>query len=47
LADHLAFVERETMGLPADDPAQRAKVAQLLMGWFANSVDSWQHGASD
>jgi hypothetical protein len=47
VADHLGFVERETMGLPADDPAQRAKVAQLLMGWFANSVDSWQHGASD
>jgi hypothetical protein len=42
LADHLAFVERETIGVPTDDPDRRAEVAQLLTLWFATSVDSWQ-----
>jgi hypothetical protein len=46
LADHLGFVERETIGLPSDDPERRAEVARLLTAWFANSVDSWQRSAS-
>jgi hypothetical protein len=43
VADHLAFVERETIGLPIDDPERRAEVARLLTRWFAGSVDAWQH----
>jgi hypothetical protein len=47
VADHLGFVERETMGLPVDDPGRRAEVAELLTTWFANSVGSWLDHASE
>jgi hypothetical protein len=43
LADHLGFVERETMLLSSDDPDRRAEVAQLLASWFGNSVARWHH----
>jgi hypothetical protein len=43
LADHLGFVERETMDLPMDDPERRVEVARLLAAWFANSVEAWRH----
>jgi hypothetical protein len=42
VADHLAFVERETIGV-LDDETRCAEVAALLTGWYANSVDAWQH----
>ena len=46
LADHLAFLERETMGLlPREYETARTDVAQLLVAWFVNSIDAWaQHG---
>jgi hypothetical protein len=45
LAEHLSFVERETMGLLPRDPAGRTEVAELLGAWFVNSIDAWaQHG---
>ena len=47
VADHLGFVERETMGLAMDDPERRAAVAQLLAAWFDNSVDTWQRSGAD
>jgi hypothetical protein len=47
LADHLGFVERETIGLSTDDHRRRADVAQLLTRWFGNSVDAWQRSAAD
>jgi hypothetical protein len=47
VADHLAFVERETIGLPIDHPERRAEVAERLTTWYANSVGSWQHRESD
>ena len=43
LADHLGFVERETMLLSSDDPDRRAEVAQLLASWFGNSLARWHH----
>jgi len=42
VADHLAFVERETIGV-LQQPERCAAVAALLASWFANSVDAWQH----
>jgi hypothetical protein len=43
MADHLGFVERETMLLSGDDPGRRAEVAQLLASWFGNSIAGWRH----
>ena len=41
VADHLAFLERETIGVLHDE-TRCAEVATLLTDWFANSVDLWQ-----
>ena len=47
IADHLGFVERETMGLSRDDPDHRLEVAQLLMRWFETSVNAWEHSGPE
>jgi hypothetical protein len=47
LATHLEFLERETIGLPPQDPERRTRAAELLVEWFACSVDLWaRDGAS-
>jgi hypothetical protein len=41
VADHLGFIERETIGV-AEHPERCAEVAALLASWFEGSVDLWQ-----
>jgi hypothetical protein len=44
LADHLAFLERQPMGLPSPDGGRRGEVAALLCAWFHSSLDAWRSG---